>query len=76
MRMSALIPQGDEPIRDSDHLLPAHKKSSGPLVGTVIIVVLLLIGALYFWGAALNRKNTVDQLPLIQGDVLPPTGTQ
>lgn len=56
------------PITDGDHLLPPHQKKSGPIVGIVIIVVLLIFGALYFWGAYLNAKDTEEQLPLIQGN--------
>lgn len=29
--------------------------SSGPLVGVVIIFIVMIFGALYFWGAHLNR---------------------
>jgi len=61
-------PQDHNPISDSDHLLPEHKKSSGPIVGIVIIIALLFIGAFYSWGAALNRRNTASPLPLIPGD--------
>lgn len=58
------------PITEPDHMLPAHKKSGiGPVVGIVIIVILVLFGALYFWGAALNARNTHEPLPLIPGDV-------
>ena len=47
---------------------PAPEKSSaGPIVGTIIVIVLLALGALYFWGARLNRE-TPDELPFIPGD--------
>ncbi len=49
-------------------MLPAHKSGSGPIVGIVIIVVLVLFGALYFWGAALNARGETSPLPLIPGD--------
>ncbi|MBI5004427.1 hypothetical protein HZC00_05040 [Candidatus Kaiserbacteria bacterium] len=58
-------PQSNGPISDPDHLLPRHQKSSGPLFGTGIVIVLLLVGAFYFWGAELNRRNNETQLPLI-----------
>lgn len=38
------------------------------MVGTIIIVVLFLFGALYFWGEYLNARNTSEPLPLIPGD--------
>ncbi|OGG67103.1 hypothetical protein A3C21_04485 [Candidatus Kaiserbacteria bacterium RIFCSPHIGHO2_02_FULL_59_21] len=50
-----------------DHMLPAHKRSgAGPTVGIVIILILLGFGALYFWGASMNREQ--EQLPFIPGD--------
>ena len=55
--------------RDTSHLLSPHKRSGvGPVVGIVIIVFVLILGAFYFWGAYLNNKNSVDQLPLIPSD--------
>lgn len=32
----------------------------GPIVGIVIVVIVLIIGALYFWGAKLNNDNTTN----------------
>ncbi|MDB5238324.1 MAG: hypothetical protein JWM46_594 [Candidatus Kaiserbacteria bacterium] len=40
-----------------------RKGGAGPTVGIIIIVILLIFGALYFWGAQLNKQQ--DQLPLI-----------
>ena len=52
------------------HLLPqghpdrARKSSAGPVAGTIIIIVLLIIGALYFWGAHVNQqKNLPPYIP-------------
>ncbi len=55
------------PNENEDRLLPpAHKSGAGPLVGVIIIIGLLILGALYFWGAHLNsQKNPENQLPLI-----------
>ncbi len=57
---------------DVSHMLPEHatkKRSSGagPVVGIFIVVALLIVGGLYFWGAQLNR-DTQQPLPLIPGD--------
>jgi len=43
-----------------------EKASAGPIVGAIIVIIVLALGALYFWGAQLNQ--TPDQLPLIQDD--------
>ncbi len=37
--------------------LNTQPKSAGPVIGAVIIILILVIGALYFWGAALNRQE-------------------
>ncbi len=47
---------------------PQQKTAAGPIVGIVIIVALLIIGALYFWGAHLNAVNPENNLPLILGN--------
>ena len=40
---------------------------SGAIVGIIIIVFLMVVGALYFWGAALNERPPAP-LPLIPGE--------
>lgn len=60
------------PETHPDHLLPEHakrKSGSGPIVGIVIILLLLIFGGLYFWGAALNGRES-EPLPLIPGDTV------
>lgn len=47
-------------------MLPPHQKQpAGPVIGTIIVVVLLIAGALYFWGQHLNREE--QQVPYILG---------
>ena len=63
------MPPSTQPLEINEHLLPpAQKNSIGPIVGAVIIVALLILGALYFWGAHLNAQDPEDQLPFIPGD--------
>lgn len=59
------------PPQDPTHMLPEGHRSSpiGPWIGTIIIVVLLAFGALYFYGEYLNNKNATQEVPLIQGDI-------
>lgn len=33
-----------------------HSNSFGPLAGIIIIIIILVIGALYFWGATLSSR--------------------
>jgi hypothetical protein len=48
---------------------PQKKRGGmGATVGIVIIVILLIFGGLYFWGARLNQEQSQQQLPLIPGD--------
>ena len=47
----------------------AHTSGTGPIIGVIIIVLLLVLGGLYFWGAQLNRTTPI--LPLIPGDAVP-----
>jgi hypothetical protein len=50
-------PASPIPNPNEDRLLPpAHTSSAGPIIGIVIIVVLMIFGALYFWGAQLNQE--------------------
>ena len=45
-------------------MLSAHQKQpAGPIIGTIIVVILLVLGALYFLGARLNRQ--AQQVPYI-----------
>lgn len=64
-------PSPNNPGTDVSHMLPEHtqtheKAKAGPVVGIVIVVVLMIFGGLYFWGAQLNKVE--EPLPLIPGD--------
>jgi len=41
----------------------APKSGVGPIAGAIIVIILLVAGGLYFWGAKLNRQNTVPYIP-------------
>ena len=45
--------------------MPA-KSSSGPVVGSIVIIVLLIIGGLYFWMQ--EPRDTMSYPPFIPGD--------
>lgn len=59
------------PIASGSQLPPTQtpeptKSSVGPLAGAVIVILLLVAGGLYFWGAQLNKQEEV--LPFIPSD--------
>ncbi len=68
--MGSMSSQNQSQFDPTDHLLPpAQKSSAGPVVGTIIIIVLLILGGLYFWGAHLNaQKNAENNMPYIPAD--------
>jgi len=51
-----------------------EKKSVGPIIGIIIIVIVLIAGALYFWGATLNKSEALPPItepaPLSNSDSL------
>ena len=48
--------------------IPQSKPSSvGPFIGTILVVAILLLGALYFWGKWLNEQELAP-LPYIPND--------
>ncbi|OGG71155.1 hypothetical protein A3F27_01915 [Candidatus Kaiserbacteria bacterium RIFCSPHIGHO2_12_FULL_53_13] len=55
---------------NKENKMPVQKpegSGTGALVGAVIIIILLAVGAFYFWGAKLNQGND-NPLPLILGN--------
>ncbi|OHA17921.1 MAG: hypothetical protein A2664_01020 [Candidatus Taylorbacteria bacterium RIFCSPHIGHO2_01_FULL_46_22b] len=40
-----------------------NQKSVGPIIGIIIIIVVLLVGALYFWGGTLNKSTMPIESP-------------
>lgn len=44
---------------------PKKKEPVGPLVGIIIIIAVVALGGLYFWGAQLNREQQEQPLPFI-----------
>lgn len=52
----------------------SEAKSTGPVIGSVIIILVLIIGALYFWGAKLNKEQ--NQTPGELMEAYDPTLTE
>jgi uncharacterized membrane protein len=45
-----------------------REEGAGPIIGAIIIIILLVFGALYFWGQKLNKKPAPDA-PLVRSQV-------
>jgi len=58
-----------KPDGEGEFLAREKRSGMGPIVGTVIIIILLAFGGLYFWGASMNRQE--QPLPFIPGDPIP-----
>jgi hypothetical protein len=46
-------------------LTPPHEKNGswGALAGSIVIILVLIVGALYFWGAKLAEEESADFIP-------------
>nr|QBM02320.1 hypothetical protein [uncultured archaeon] len=48
-------------IPNTTPLPPQGESKLGPIIGIIIVVIVLIIGALYFWGEKLNKANDLPQ---------------
>lgn len=48
--------------------------SVGALIGSIIIVIIIVLGGLYFWGKALEKKNSAPITPSSNETSLAPEG--
>ena len=68
MQTPYTTPTNPMPEEHKENTVP-EKSSAGPLIGATIIIVVLALGAFYFWGAHLNTvKKANDGLPLIPAE--------
>lgn len=75
-QMNMNPPASPTPQMPEPSVSAPEKSSVGPVIGALIIVLLLAAGALYFWGAQLNKGGVNNAPPTILGDDsagLPPT---
>lgn len=54
--------------REGQGSINKSETNTGALVGAVIIIILLAVGAFYFWGARLNKASDANPPPLILGN--------
>lgn len=57
-----------------DPVQVAGKKSVGPVIGIIVIIVVLVVGAFYVWGGKLSSNEpapltTTDEVSDIQADL-------
>lgn len=45
------------PQMNAPESIQPKKEPAGPIVGIVVIVVVMIFGALYFWGSLLNKAD-------------------
>jgi hypothetical protein len=45
-----------------------QKHPVGPIAGAIIVIILLIAGGLYFWGAQMNESNDMNAIPFIPGN--------
>ncbi len=61
--------QNQSPIAAGSQMpiTPEEKPKSGvgPIAGAIIVILLLVAGGLYFWGAKLNEKAQENTMPFI-----------
>jgi hypothetical protein len=42
---------------------PRENRKIGPIVGVLVIVLVIIIAGIYFFGKRLNTVNTIDDVP-------------
>lgn len=53
------------PSQAATNSTPAATEKSqgfGPVIGIVVIILLLILGGLYFWGTELNKQAALDEM--------------
>lgn len=54
------------------HTISTHEGSKvGPIIGVVIIILVLLLGVLYFWGQRVDQatQDNVDEIQAMEDDL-------
>jgi len=46
-------------MNGGNSVIPAKNKPVGPVIGLIVIIILILLGGLYFWGARDTLNNGV-----------------
>jgi len=52
-----------------------EEKAIGPAIGVIIIILVLILGGLYFWGERMNKGSEIPN-PQVENSATPDTQTQ
>ncbi len=67
-------PQNATPVQPSMQTPETAKHGMGPVIGAVIIILILVLGALYFWGV--KAQKDAEVLPFIPQEMTGETSVQ
>lgn len=72
---STTPPQASVP---TGQMQPEHHSSMGPVIGAIVVIAILAVGGLYYWGAELrktemNLSNEQEYAPMEVADNTPTT---
>jgi cytoskeletal protein RodZ len=54
--------------KDKNSLADAHHVALGPILGIFLIVLVIILGGLYLWGASLDQQTQGDQTRVIENN--------
>ncbi len=56
------IPTGGAPMNSVQPPAPENKSSIGSIIGTVIVIAIIILGGLYFWGKRIDEAKMKEGL--------------
>jgi len=65
-------PENNAPMQP---IQPVNEKAVGPAIGVIIIILVLILGGLYFWGERMNKGSEIPN-PQVENSVTPDAQTQ
>lgn len=59
------IDLSDNENSNSENMMPLEEKKDGvvgPIIGSLVIIILIIIGGMYFWGSVVEKKSNLDPI--------------
>ncbi len=56
------IPTGSAPMNNMQPPLHENKSSIGSIIGTIIVIAIIILGGLYFWGKRIDEAKMKESL--------------